>query len=163
MDHLQAYAITVGYYEMPISLSSNINRLGPMSAVVRPAMEKMAESLSRLQYLSNVATKNLYDSFANSDATKLSGVRGTMSSLMEEPTKTVISTIKTLFQQASTIQRSMRNADTSIGQTLKVAIEDGTKCLVDMGASVYSSMIMRTGTVQLTLQKVGTTIFCDKL
>lgn len=122
-------------------------------------------ALSRLQYLSNVATKNLYDSFANSDATKLSGVRGTTSSLMEEPTKTVISTIKTLFQQASTIQRSMRNADTSIGQTLKVAIEDATKCPVDMGASVYSSTIMRTGTVLLKLQKVriGTTIFCDKL
>lgn len=129
-----------------------------MSAVVLPAIQKSADTLSQTQYAIYVEVNNLYDSFGpgvTNVTPQLEKLRVQVLGILSDPSLRNSQTTRALLQQALTIQRTMANVDTQLGQILKAAIEDGTKCLREFGSSVSMSLAMKTGIVPARTQKVS--------
>lgn len=129
-----------------------------MSAVVLPAIQKSADSLSHTQYAINVEVSNLYDSFGpgvTNVTLQLDKLRVQVLGILGAPSLKNSQTTRALLIRASAIQQSLTNVDIQLGQILKAAIEDGSKCLRELGSAVSMSLAMRTGTVPATSQKVS--------
>lgn len=126
--------------------------------VVNSAVRKMSESLSQLNYLSEVALKHLFDALSKTDATSLDAFHGIIEGILDKPLQRMFQAIKIRFREAIKILQEKRKVDTQIGQALKEVIEDSTKCLLNTGVSTFGFIIMRTGQVQLALDKVKTSI-----
>lgn len=154
-------AVPVPYNQVavPQELVNTVNSLGVVSAVILPAIQKSADSLSQIQYAINVEVSNLYDSFGagvTNVTPQLEKLRVQVLGILADPNFKNSNTTRALLMRAASILQSMDNVDIQLGQILKAAIEDGSKCLRQLGSSVSMSLAMKTGIVPATSQKVRT-------
>lgn len=150
---LQACAAAPYYFQVPISndFQNDINALGGVASVIQPTVEKTANSLSKLQYFISVAVSNLYDAVAKNDVSDLATeVTGTLA----VPTMKFVNMARKHMQAGAALQRNTPNIDIPLVQMLKDFIEDGNKCVSDIGVSIGSGLIMNTGSVTSASQKV---------
>lgn len=158
---LQAHAQVYKEMSFADQFTDSIKRIGSdeVKGVVKSAVSKMSESLSQLNYLSEVALKHLFDALSKTDATSLDALNGIIEGILDKPLQRMFLAIHIRFIEAIKILHEKHKVDTQIGQALKAVIQDGTKCLLNTGVSTFGFIIMRTGKVQLALDKVKTSIF----
>lgn len=106
----------------------------------------------------NVAVNNLLDAFdnklANAGATQLSEIQKKISYILQQPTATMIQNSRALLQKAANIQKTKGKVGGQLTAILKPAIEDGIKCVNDLGITAASELIKKTGAVTSANQKV---------
>lgn len=149
----QACAAAPYYFQVPISadFQGDIDALGSVASAIQPTVVKTADSLSKLQYFISVAVSNMYNAVGQTDVTDIATeVTGTLA----VPTMKFVNMARKHMQTAAALQRNTPNIDIPLGQLLKAFVEDGNKCVNDIGVSIGSGLIMNTGSVTSAPKKV---------
>lgn len=124
------------------------NDLGAVKAVVEPAIHKNARTYSQMIYAVQVAVNNVNNAVGSALVTllpKLGKLFIYIPIILNEPNSRDIQETIVLLQRAIYIQRSMLNVNTQLGDILKSALEDGSKCMRNLGSSISTSVVILTG------------------
>lgn len=129
---------------------------------IRPAIDQYADIVSRVQYSINAAVNNLYEAFCGQPINlvlQLRPLRMNVANLLADSSFKLITSFRSLLHRASEIRRIRTNVDRPLSKVITSAIQNGTKCVQDLGLTVTNSLIMKTASVASAAQKVSNSLF----
>lgn len=131
--------------------------MGAVGSNLGPVLDRYADTLTRVQYAVRASVRNFKHAIAelNLDSAN-EAVSSLVVNVLAAPSYNQIETIRHFFQKPIVIQKSMNDLDAPLTRILTAAIDDGTKCIQDLGLSASSSLYMRASILATTRANVST-------